>query len=90
MDPISRVIYRNDTLTLSNRVYRNAFELGNGFWVSYEKQLKLNCTPKRIRETGKNATLSFVDNIGVGLCTDRDLRDSQLSQLMKPSRKTKT
>ena len=36
MDPISRIIYRKYDLTLCNKVYPNAFELGNG--SGYHKQ----------------------------------------------------
>ena len=54
MDPISRVIYCNYTLTLCNRVYPNAFVLSNGSRVLYVKQQKLIRTPKENGETGKN------------------------------------
>ena len=91
MDPISGVIYRNYTLTLCNKVYPNAFELGNGSLVSNAKQLKLIRTPKRIRETGKKyAILSSFDISDGSLFADKNLTDSQLSKLMKHSRKTKT
>ena len=91
MDPISRVVYRNYTLTLCNENYPNAFELGDGSWVSYRKQLKLIRALKSIREACEQyATLSsFVFRVG-GRFTDKDLRDSQFSQLMKHSRKTIT
>ena len=45
---------------------------------------------KKIRETGNEyAILSSFSISGGGLFTDKDLRDSQLSQLMKHSRKKK-
>ena len=53
MDPISRLTYHNYTLTLCNRVYLNAFELGNLSWVSHAKQLKLNSSPKQLEKPAK-------------------------------------
>ena len=88
MDPVSRVICFNYTLTLCSRVYPKPIEIDNGSWVSYAKQLKLIRAQKRIRETGvKYATLNSLDNTGGGFFKDKDLRDSKL---MKCSRKAKT
>ena len=54
MDPISRVIYCNYTLTLCNKTYLNAFQSGNVSWVSYSKQLKSIRTPKRTKKELRN------------------------------------
>ena len=90
MDRISGVIDCNNTLTLCKNFSLNAFELGNGSWVSYAKKIEVDPYLKKIRGTGEQNALSSFDISDGGLYTEKDLRDSQLSQLMKHTRKTIT
>ena len=87
MDPISKVTYRNYTLTNYNRVCPNAFQLGNGSWLSNAKQLKLISTPKKFRAVTKNATVSSYDLAIEGFFRNNIFEDRQLSQFTKRSRK---
>ena len=57
MDPIKKLIYRNNTLTLCNQVCPNASELGNESCVSCAKRLKLIRTPKKHIQPAKNMQL---------------------------------
>ena len=41
MDPISRVFYRNFTLSNCNTMYPNALELQNVSWITYCRQIQL-------------------------------------------------
>ena len=41
MDPISRVLYRNFTLSNCNTMYPNDLELQNGSWITYCRQIQL-------------------------------------------------
>ena len=73
------------------QVYPNVLELENGSLVSYAKQSKLINTPNRLTATDKNhAIFSSYEFTGEGLFTNKYLRESQLSQLMKHNRKTIT
>ena len=64
MDQISRLVNRNYTLAMCNRVYPNAFQLGNGYWVLYAKQFKLIPKPKKVRATGKKYATSSSCGLG--------------------------
>ena len=64
MELISRLVDRNYTLAMSNRVYPNAFQLGNGYWVLNAKQFKLIPKPQKVKATGKKYATSSSCGLG--------------------------
>ena len=95
MDPHSS-LSNYVVLTTCNAVYLKAFDLPNGFWVPYPKQLKLIPTFNKKTVGEKRAIVVFFAIAGEGifchcrrrcLFMDKNLRVNELSQLMKYRRK---
>ena len=86
MDPISRVLYRNFTLSLCNPLYPNALNLRNGSWLTYGNELKLMPAPEKF-QTHKLTVNWTKTSPGIGIIDSEQLKMSKIAQMVKHSKK---
>ena len=93
MNRISKIFYNNYTLTESNPVYPNLYQLLNGSWVTYGKTTELaRVEPVVFRNSSSREPRphEFVGLNGNGLFTMEDLVRSNRARSFRHSRTTVT
>ena len=89
MDPISKVFYRNFTVTKCNPLYPNAVKLQNGSWITYGRQRELIDQPDEMPNHGVNVNWSSAAPMEE-LFIDDDLYLRNTAQGLRYSRKSIT